>query len=325
MSNYKMRDTAIAAILSIPVASGAAFAQESNQTNQSGAGSQSSDSATQQSTSGNGQAGGTQQNDPVVAAVAGTEIFGSDVMKVIGALPPELSSQPSEMLVPMALEQLILRQLIVNEARSQNFDEDPEVVALVETSMAGAEDDALVQVWLDRQMANAVSDEAVQQTYDQAVAQGQQNMPPLAEVRPQIEQFLSQQAMLGIRTQLTEGADVVFFDPAGNPIDPQSGGRAQGSASTQEGSAEGDVSADMRAAIEDAVAARDVTALYDAWAGEDEMLTVSEWDAVVDQVFGEDDVNLAVTSWDDDSNEVISRMEFNEAVAEDDLLDTVLR
>jgi len=62
------------------------------------------------------------------------------------------------------------------------------------------------------------------------------------------------------------------------------------------------------------------SALYDGWAGQDGELTVAEWDAAIDARFGEQAVNLAVAQWDADGNGVISREEFDKAVAESELL-----
>ena len=213
MANSKMCSTAIAALLSLPLASGAAFAQQSQETGQTQDSTQESttpsqDTAQQQSSqpaTGSGQAVGDQQSDSVVATVGDAEIRGSDVMTVIGMLPPQLQSQPPQMLVPMALQQLILRELILEEARALNLADDPEVVALVESSAQTAEEDAMVQIWLDREMADVVTDEAVQQVYEGAQAQGAQNLPPIDEVRPQIEQHLRQQAMQDIQMRLREG------------------------------------------------------------------------------------------------------------------------
>lgn len=227
MMNSKMRSTAIAALLSLPVASGAAFAQQSQGDDQTQQQNSQSQTATQQQSSqasdSSGQAAGTQQQDAVMATVGDAEILGSDVMTVIGTLPPQLQSQPPQMLVPIALQQLILRELILEEARSQNLADDPEVVALVEGSVQAAEEDAMVQIWLNRQMANAVTDEAVQQAYEGAQAQGQQDLPELSVVRPQIEQHLRGQAMQNLQAQLQEGADIVLYDAMGQPIEQQSG------------------------------------------------------------------------------------------------------
>lgn len=226
MTNSKMRSTAIAALLSFPLATGVAVAQQSQGTSQTQPSTAQAQQQSSQSGSGQPSASG-QASDAVVATVGSAEILGSDVMTVIGLLPPQLQSQPPQMLVPMALQQLILRELVLEDARSQNFAEDPEVVALVESSSQTAEEDAMVQVWIDREMANVVTDEAVQGAYADAQAQGQENLPPIDEVRPQIEQFLRQQAMQDIQARLQRDADIVLFDATGQPIEQQQGDQTQ--------------------------------------------------------------------------------------------------
>ena len=227
----KMRGSAIAALLSLPLATGAAFAQQSQGTDQTQQSTERTQQQPSQSGSGetsSGQTSGSEQaSNAVVATVGSTEILGSDVMTFIGALPPQLQSQPPQMLLPMALDQLILRELILENARSQNLADDPEVVALAGSAAQAAEDDAMVQVWLTREMANVVTEAAVQQAYDDAKAQGQQNLPPIEVVRPQIEQYLRQQEIRNIGMRLREGAQIVLFDATGQPIEQQQGGQTQ--------------------------------------------------------------------------------------------------
>lgn len=243
----RMTSTAIAAALSLPLMFGAAWAQQAETSDQT------SDGTTAQTqeadpSQGNGQAqssaqqqsqqqsadssageGGDAQANALVATVGGQEIRGSDLLTVIGTLPPQLRSQSPDMLIPIALEQLIMRELILERARSENLSQDPDVIALVTGATQTAEEDAMVQVWLDRELAKSVTDEAVQQSYDQAQQQGQQDLPPLADVRPQIEQHLRRQAAEELRTRLREGADIVLYDPAGQPIpDTQQGGQGSG-------------------------------------------------------------------------------------------------
>lgn len=243
MTNSKMRSTAVAALLSLPVATGGALAQQSQETDQAQPQSTQSQDATQgqssQTNQNSGQASGTQQADARVATVGDAEILGSDVMAVIGMFPPQLQAQPPQMLVPMAVEQLILRELILADARRHNLAADPEVIALVETSSQAAEEDAMVQVWLDREMANVVTDEAVQQVYSGAQAQGQQGLPSIDAVRPQIEQHLRQQAIRDLQTRLRQGADVVLYDPTGQPVAQQQSGQAQQNQGSQSGTAGG--------------------------------------------------------------------------------------
>ena len=235
--NGKMGSTALAVAFALPLTLGTAWAQQSQGTDQSSeTANQSQDSSQsqssgqqqtpQQSSQSAGSSGGTSndgQANALVATVGGAEIRGSDVLTVIGMLPPQLQSQSPDMLVPIALEQLIMRELILEKARSQNLAEDPEVVSLVTGSTQAAEKDAMVQVWLDRELAKTVTDEAIQKSYDEA-QQGQKDFPPLEAVRPQIEQHLRRQALEELRTQLREGADIVLYDPTGKPVEGSSSG-----------------------------------------------------------------------------------------------------
>jgi len=79
----------------------------------------------------------------------------------------------------------------------------------------------MVQVWLDRELADVVTDEAVQDLYDEA--EGQQDLPPLDEARPQIEQALVQQAIQDIRIDLEQDVEVVFYDESGQPLEQTPG------------------------------------------------------------------------------------------------------
>ena len=232
-TDQKMRSTAIAALLSLPVMAGAAFAQQSTEETQS---SEAQSSETQSQDTGQQQsAAGAPEQDALVATVGDAEIRGSDVMAFIDMLPPHLQSQPPQMLVPMALEQLIVRELVLETAQDQNFAEDPEVKALVDSSAGVTEEDAMVKVWIDRETEGAVTDEAVQEAYEKAQSDSTEELPPIEEVRPQIERFLRQQAMQGIQIRLRDSADIVLYDSTGQPVQqkdatPQGQGTEKGNA-----------------------------------------------------------------------------------------------
>lgn len=115
-------NSAAAAVLALPLWAGASLAQEaqaqtqgtdqaqqSDQTQPSGDAGQTADGGQQAQGQGQGQANGS---DALVATVGDAEIRNSDLMRAIGALPPQLSSQPPEMVMSMALQQLVLRVLI---------------------------------------------------------------------------------------------------------------------------------------------------------------------------------------------------------------------
>lgn len=181
--------------------------------------------------------------ETLIATVGEERITGADVVATIDALPPQLRQQPPALLIPMAVDSLVTRELILGEARAQNLGEDPEVRSLADASAEIAEEDAMVQVYLQRELASRVTDEAVQGAYDalaQSVqAQGAQGqLPPLEQVRPQIERQLQQQALQGLRSELQGDVAVVFYGPDGQPMQAQPAG-GQGGGQPMGGDASG--------------------------------------------------------------------------------------
>lgn len=151
--------------------------------------------------------------ETVLAMVGDSEIMGAEVIEFISALPPRMREQPPQVLASMALDQVILRELLLQEAQSQNLSEDPRVTEIVDQQAELAQEDAMVAVLLEDELAERVSAEQVQQAYDQLqtrTADGQ-NLPPLDALRPQIEQQLQQQAVRALRDELMQDADVVVY------------------------------------------------------------------------------------------------------------------
>ncbi len=198
--------------------------QSSGQQSQAGQQSQSGQSAQggqQGATSGHqagaqGKAGAGQ--DVLVAKVGDREIRQSDVMTVIGMLPPQLQQQPPEMLVPIALDQLVMRELILQKAKDAGLENDPDVKSLADDASQRGKEDAMVQVWLDRELGNAVTDQKVKETYDTVKEQLGAQAPSMEQLRPQIEQELRQQAFLDLSRDLQEDAEITLYGPDGQPI-----------------------------------------------------------------------------------------------------------
>lgn len=223
----KLLTSAAALALALPLWAGAVLAQEGEDAAQDTQAPAEGSEPTQQTGDTGQTADGQSQGeaeapDVLIATINDAEIRNSDLMRAIGALPPQLSAQPPEIVAATALEQLFLREAIVQKARSQGLAEDPDVLALVQGATEAAEEDALVQVWLQRELATRVTPEAVDAAYAgiQAVA-GEQPVPPLDQIRPQIRQNLAQQAILAIESALLTDADVVLFAPDGQPLDQQ--------------------------------------------------------------------------------------------------------
>ncbi|SDY89474.1 hypothetical protein [Citreimonas salinaria] len=157
--------------------------------------------------------------DQRVVSVGETEITGADVSEFIESFPPRLRQQPPQMLISMAVQNMVLRELLLQEAEAQNLGEDPEVQSIVEQAADVAREDAMVQVYLVRELEKRVTDEAVQQTYDQIAEQTEEELPPLEDVRLQIVQQLQQQAVQGVQQDLASGVEIVFYGPDGEPME----------------------------------------------------------------------------------------------------------
>lgn len=161
------------------------------------------------------------ESQALIATVGDREIRGEDVLRVIGELPPRLRNAPVEMLVPVALDQLVTRELILQRAEQAGLRTDPAVQKLIGPEAQEATERAMIQVWLDRQLSDRVTDQRVSEVYEQAAqaAGDGAQVPPLEQVRPMIEQQLRMQALRNIQASLTEDADVTFYGPTGQPLD----------------------------------------------------------------------------------------------------------
>lgn len=167
--------------------------------------------------------------ETVLAMVGDSEIMGAEVIEFISALPPRMREQPPQVLTSMALDQVILRELLLQEAQSQNLSEDPRVTEIVDQEAELAQEDAMVAVLLEDELAERVSADQVQQAYDrlQTRTADNQDLPLLDVLRPQIEQQLQQQAVRTLRDELIQDADVVVYGAE----DPGSGTSAADSGS----------------------------------------------------------------------------------------------
>lgn len=199
--------------------------------------------AAQETASGNNDAATSEATDTTsadqrVASVGETDITGADVTAFIETLPPRIREQPPQMITSIALQQLVLRELLLQEAMAENLGEDPEVVTLVEEAADVAREDAMVQVYLQRELDARVTDEAVQQTYDRLVEQSDQELPPLEQVRPQIERQLQQQAVRAVQKDIAADVDVIVYGPDGAPMQSDQSTEDSSASSSEEASGE---------------------------------------------------------------------------------------
>ncbi|HZF74351.1 MAG TPA: peptidylprolyl isomerase [Acetobacteraceae bacterium] len=113
--------------------------------------------------------------DPVLARVDGREIRRSELEEAARALPEELRAMPPQMLYPLLLDQLITQQALVNAARAQGLDRNPEVQA----RLRRAEEETLQQALISRAVAGEATEEKLRERYQRQVA----SRPAEEEVR----------------------------------------------------------------------------------------------------------------------------------------------
>ncbi len=211
------RSTSLALILALPLGLVPAVAQESSSKQETMAEKTEKADAPGTAETGaavteeNGAEMASGETDAVIATVGDAEILGSDVMRAIGMLPPRMREQPTELLLPMALQQLVLRELILDRARSENLGDDSAFTTMADQASTEARENIMVQYWLQQEIDNAVTDEAVKAAYTRMTENVQGDVPPLDAVRLRIVQELRRVAMNRIRADLqAQGPEISF-------------------------------------------------------------------------------------------------------------------
>ncbi|MDB5410422.1 MAG: peptidylprolyl isomerase [Rhodospirillales bacterium] len=100
--------------------------------------------------------------DPVVARINGTELHRSDVVSAQESLPPQVQQMPLEQIYPQLLDQMITQELIIQNARKQKLQDDPEV----KKRMAQIEDRVVGDVWLKHEVDKVATDQRLHADYD---------------------------------------------------------------------------------------------------------------------------------------------------------------
>lgn len=154
--------------------------------------------------------------DPVLAKVNGEDIHLSDVSEALSTLPPEYRQMPPQMLYPKILDQLISQKAVVELAKKQGLDRDPQVVK----QMALAQEQALQAAAIRKAVAPLVTEDAVKAAYDKDIA----GKPAEQEAHAAHILVANEADAAKIIAQLKAGGDFTALAKA-NSTDP---GAAQG-------------------------------------------------------------------------------------------------
>ncbi|HIJ38727.1 MAG TPA: parvulin peptidyl-prolyl isomerase [Rhodospirillaceae bacterium] len=123
--------------------------------------------------------------DPVVATVNGKEIHRSQLAELQQSAP-QLRQVPLEMVYEQLLDHVISGQLLLEQAKKQNLENDPEVKAQFKDAQAqiqqmvkDAQIQILQQVYLKRRIDADISEDQIKAKYEDM----KKNMPPQEEVK----------------------------------------------------------------------------------------------------------------------------------------------
>ncbi len=98
----------------------------------------------------------------MIAKVGTDEIHYSDLQEAMQTLPDQLRAMPPAMLYPMLLDQLIDRDVIVQQAKKENLQDDPKV----KQAISRATDLALQNALLSRDIQPLLTPAAIKARYD---------------------------------------------------------------------------------------------------------------------------------------------------------------
>ena len=113
--------------------------------------------------------------NPVVAKVDGKDVTRLDVLNFIQTLPPQTKQMPIDQLFPLALDQVINTQVVMNKTKDVKLDSDPEV----KKQLALAKDNIERSVYLQKEVDKQITDQKLKDVYAEYV----KHFPDVEEVK----------------------------------------------------------------------------------------------------------------------------------------------
>jgi peptidyl-prolyl cis-trans isomerase C len=160
------------------------------------------------------QAQAPAEENPVVARLNGAEVRRSEVLELIGTMPPQIRQMPMELVFPAMLDQLLSIKLLAAAGYAQGLQDSEEVKARVRQ----AEERAVQEAYLGQRLDSAVTEEALRQRYQRFVEEN----PPQDEVRASHILVGTEEEAKRIIADIAGGADFAAIARE-KSIDPGSG------------------------------------------------------------------------------------------------------
>ncbi len=137
--------------------------------------------------------------NPVVAKVDGKDITRLDVLNFVQTLSPQVKQLPLEQLFPMAVDQLVNTQIIMEKTKGVKLDNDPEV----QKQLAAAKEQIERSVYIQKEVEKKVSEDKLKAAYDEYV----KNFPDVQEVHARHILVKDEAKAKDLIKQLDGGAD----------------------------------------------------------------------------------------------------------------------
>lgn len=217
-----VRAAAFAGLIASTALSAPAIAQDDQAAQQEGQTTQTETEADSSTTTETSPAAAGAARDIVVATVNGVEIRQSDIQQAITTLPPQMQQLAPEMVVSMAVDQLVTGELLLEQARAENLQDDPQVRRLVEPMIEQLTEQAMIRVWLTRQFDQQLDDTRLQEEFAEFQQANPDSELTLEQARPQLEQAIRQQILDSLTADLRQDAEIIFYDASGDPLESES-------------------------------------------------------------------------------------------------------
>lgn len=137
--------------------------------------------------------------NPVVAKVDGKDISRMDVLNFIQTLPPQTREMPIEKLFPLAVEQVVNSEIVVEKTKGVQLDNDPEVQKQLER----AKEEITRSVYLQKQVEERITEDRIKTAFDNYV----KNFPNVQEVKASHILVKEEAKAKDMIAQLDKGAD----------------------------------------------------------------------------------------------------------------------
>lgn len=137
--------------------------------------------------------------NPVVAKIDGKDISRMDVLNFIQTLPPQTRQMPLEQLFPLAVNQVVNTQVVIEKTKDAKLDDDPEV----KKQMERAKDEITRTVYLQKLVEKRMTDDRLKKAYDSYV----KNFPDVQELKASHILVKEESKAKDLIAQLDKGAD----------------------------------------------------------------------------------------------------------------------